>query len=93
MDVTPIVNLAVELDRMRKNLGNLPPKFQAVLALDYLEDLGVAEIAMVLDCRAGTVKSRLARARDTLRAELLKESPNAHQKFGCNSSLMMTSSG
>ena len=71
---------AVELDQMRKILGNLPPKFQAVLALYYLEDLGVAEIAMVLGCRAGTVKSRLARAREALRAQFAKEAPDAHQK-------------
>lgn len=69
----------IELDQMRRMMRNLSPKFQAVLALYYLEDLGVSEVATVLGCRAGTVKSRLARARDALRAQLEKEAPDAHQ--------------
>lgn len=48
----------------------LSPKFQAVLSLHYLEGLSVREVATVLGCREGTVKSRLARARDALRDRL-----------------------
>lgn len=43
---------------------------QDVLALHHLEGLDVAQVALVLGCRVGTVKSRLARARDGLRREL-----------------------
>lgn len=48
----------------------LPAKWQDVLALHHLEGLGMEQAAMVLRCRAGTVKSRLSRARDGLRREL-----------------------
>jgi RNA polymerase sigma-70 factor (ECF subfamily) len=48
----------------------LAPKHQAVLALHYLEGLAIKDVAAILGCRVGTVKSRLARARDALRARL-----------------------
>jgi RNA polymerase sigma factor (sigma-70 family) len=56
--------------RARRALLSLPPKYQSVLALHYLEGLGLAEVAAILGCRVGTVKSRLARARDALREQL-----------------------
>lgn len=48
----------------------LPPKAQAVLTLHYLEGLPVADVARVLGVAPGTVKSRLSRARDALRARM-----------------------
>jgi RNA polymerase sigma-70 factor (ECF subfamily) len=48
----------------------LPAAQQAVLALHYVEGLSVGEVASVLRCRPGTVKSRLARARDALARRL-----------------------
>ncbi len=57
-------------DRAQRALLTLSPKHQAVLSLHYLEGLAVREVAGVLGCREGTVKSRLARARDALRAKL-----------------------
>jgi RNA polymerase sigma-70 factor (ECF subfamily) len=41
-----------------------------VLVLREVEGLSCAEIALALDVAEGTVKSRLARARDALRAQL-----------------------
>ncbi len=41
-----------------------------VIALRYFEDLSEADMAIVLKCRPGTVKSRLARAVDRLRSEI-----------------------
>jgi len=54
----------------RRAMLRLSPKHQSVLALYYLEDLSVEEVAVVLGCRVGTVKSRLSRARDALRERL-----------------------
>jgi len=59
-------------DRARQAMLRLSPKHQSVLALHYLEDLSVDEVAVVLGCRVGTVKSRLSRARDALRERLLE---------------------
>jgi RNA polymerase sigma-70 factor, ECF subfamily len=54
----------------RRALLTLPPKFQTVLSLHYLEGLDLKAVATVLGCRVGTVKSRLARAREALREAL-----------------------
>jgi RNA polymerase sigma-70 factor (ECF subfamily) len=54
-------------------LAALSPKLQSVAILHYLEDLSVEEIARILDCRSGTVKSRLSRARDALRKTLERQ--------------------
>ena len=40
----------------------LTPRQRAAIVLRYLDDLPEAEIAVVLSCRPGTVKSLLARA-------------------------------
>jgi RNA polymerase sigma-70 factor (ECF subfamily) len=48
----------------------LPERQRAVVALYYLEDLSVGEVAAALDVPTGTVKSSLSRARATLAAAL-----------------------
>ncbi|MGW9212843.1 RNA polymerase sigma factor [Embleya sp. NPDC055664] len=62
------------LDRMaiRSGLDGLPPKEREVLILFHLEDLPLATCAAVLDVPAGTVKSRLSRARGMLREILIE---------------------
>jgi RNA polymerase sigma-70 factor (ECF subfamily) len=55
-------------DEVTAMLLALPPRLQAVLSLHYLEGLPVEEVARVLGVRPGTVKSRLSRAREALRA-------------------------
>lgn len=54
-------------------LLNLPAHYQAVISLHHLEGLALEEVALVLECRVTAVKSRLARAREALRAELLRQ--------------------
>jgi RNA polymerase sigma factor (sigma-70 family) len=51
-------------------VDRLPYRQRAVLILRYWLDLPEAEIARVLGCRPGTVKSLRARALDRLRKEL-----------------------
>jgi RNA polymerase sigma-70 factor (ECF subfamily) len=60
-----------DAEQLRRALAELPFHYQAVLSLHYLEDLSVDEIALVVGVPPGTVKSRLSRGRDLLKAKLL----------------------
>ncbi len=51
-------------------LRHIPLELQTVVELYYWEELSVAQMAQVLEIPAGTVKSRLFRARDALRQAL-----------------------
>ncbi len=54
------------LERVDRALGALPEHFRVILWLRDGEDLSYEEIARVLDLPIGTVRSRLARAREAL---------------------------
>ncbi len=56
-------------------LTGLNERQRIAITLRYLLDLSEAEIASVLDCRPGTVKSTLHRAIQVLRARIEGESP------------------
>ena len=51
-------------------LATLPPKARAVVVLRYWEDLSVEQVAELLGCSTGNVKSQSARSLDKLRALL-----------------------
>jgi RNA polymerase sigma-70 factor (ECF subfamily) len=51
-------------------LRALPQAHREVIALYYLADLSVAEVASRLGCPVGTVKSRLQRGREALALSL-----------------------
>jgi RNA polymerase sigma-70 factor (sigma-E family) len=55
---------------VRQALRQLSPKQRAVLVLRYYEDLPEAEIASLLGCSPGTVKTHAHRGLRALRAEL-----------------------
>ncbi|WP_426571913.1 RNA polymerase sigma factor [Aquihabitans sp. McL0605] len=59
-----------EPDETWEALGRLPPERATVLVLRFYEDLGHEQIAEVLGCSAGTVRSRVRRALADLREEL-----------------------
>ena len=51
-------------------LERLPARQRAIVALRFLDDLSVADVATALDIAEGTVKSQTARALDRLRSVL-----------------------
>ena len=56
-------------------LGRLSPRHRAVVVLRYFCDLGEAEVATILGCSVGTVKSSASRALTQLRLALEESSP------------------
>ena len=62
-----------EQDELWRLLGTLGPRQRAVLVLRFYEDLSEAEIARVLGCRTGTVKSALSRGLARLRERMPAE--------------------
>ncbi|MBC7336614.1 MAG: sigma-70 family RNA polymerase sigma factor, partial [Clostridia bacterium] len=56
---------------VRRALQELPADFRAVLVLREIEGYNYEEIARLLRCSLGTVKSRLNRARHALKAKVL----------------------
>jgi RNA polymerase sigma-70 factor (sigma-E family) len=55
---------------LARALGALPSPQRVVVVLRYLEDMTEADMATLLRVSPGTVKSRLARALEALRAQL-----------------------
>jgi RNA polymerase sigma-70 factor (ECF subfamily) len=70
--VTPETTLQqrAELDGLQEALDALPAPFREVLILREAQGLTYEEIARVIGAPVGTVMSRLARARERLRARL-----------------------
>lgn len=62
----------IDAEWTRCALQSLPLKFQAAVSLHYLEGMSVEDVAAVIGCPTGTVKSRLARGREALRSKLLQ---------------------
>lgn len=54
---------------VRTALGSLPRRQRAVLVLRIYDDLSEAQVAEVLDCTVGTVKSTMSRALAKLRED------------------------
>ena len=69
-------------DRSQKLIGlaleGLPPKFREVLILRELEEMSYKQISEVMAIPAGTVMSRLSRARRELRRSLSKLTRGGH---------------
>lgn len=56
--------------RLKAAIAELPPGQKSAVALFYLEEMSVAEVAVAMTVPAGTVKTRLMHARRKLRAAL-----------------------
>jgi len=60
----------MEQEKVRNAIQQLPAEFREIIVLREYEELSYQEIAAMLECPAGTVMSRLARARSRLRVLL-----------------------
>ena len=65
---------AADANNVRKAIAALPSEQSTTIALFYLEDMSVAEVAVALDIPPGTVKTRLMHARAKLKDALKGES-------------------
>jgi RNA polymerase sigma factor (sigma-70 family) len=59
-------------EALEEELGRLPGRYRAPVVLCYLEGLTNEEASLRLGCPKGTIASRLARARERLRAGLAR---------------------
>jgi RNA polymerase sigma-70 factor (ECF subfamily) len=68
-------------DMLARALGELPPEQRLAITLSDVHGLDYAEIAEVMACSLGTVKSRISRGRLRLRAILLQSAELLPQRF------------
>jgi RNA polymerase sigma-70 factor (ECF subfamily) len=59
-------------ESIRRAIDELPETYREVVALRFSEGFSYQQIAATLDCPAGTVMSRLARARALIRKAVLR---------------------
>jgi RNA polymerase sigma-70 factor, ECF subfamily len=69
----------MEQKEVRNAIQQLPAQFREIIILREYEELSYQEIAALLECPAGTVMSRLSRARSRLRV-LLSENEQSFQQ-------------
>lgn len=71
----------LEREQVRAAIEKLPDAYREIVVLRDLEGFSYHEIATVLNCPAGTVMSRLGRAREKLR-EALSVKQKVHRLHG-----------
>jgi RNA polymerase sigma-70 factor (ECF subfamily) len=64
---------AEDAERVHGALDTLSAMQREVLVLRYIEDMSYDEIAAIVNCQVGTVRSRLHYAKRALREQLEKE--------------------
>jgi RNA polymerase sigma-70 factor (sigma-E family) len=67
---------------LAEHVRRLPPRQREAVILRYYEDLPEAEIARMLGCAVGTVKSQLAKARTTLARTISQASEDSSEPSG-----------
>jgi RNA polymerase sigma-70 factor (ECF subfamily) len=62
-----------DLDAIRRSFARLDPDQRTLIALYYVDDRSIGEVAAILGVPDGTVKSRLSRTRGALAQALARE--------------------
>lgn len=57
-------------DALWQTVNRMPPRMRTVFVLRYFEDLSEAEVAQIMGCAVGSVKSQISRGLTRLRADL-----------------------
>lgn len=78
----PTQDAALEVHAFRRAFARLTATHREVLVLHAVHGLSHEQIAQACGCEAGTVKSRMSRARATLRAMLLDEEEAPRARTG-----------
>ncbi|GIX57670.1 MULTISPECIES: sigma-70 family RNA polymerase sigma factor [Bacillus cereus group] len=68
--VEQIVIQSAEDSRLASAVMNLPIKYREVIYLFYYEELSIKEIAIVIDVKENTIKTRLKKAKELLKKGL-----------------------
>jgi RNA polymerase sigma-70 factor (ECF subfamily) len=92
----PIDELVVskaEVERLWAHLRELAPEFRVALVLFEVEGMAYEEIAKIERVPVGTIRSRLARARQQLRARLAEAEAESSRRPGTSSALRPSESG
>jgi RNA polymerase sigma-70 factor (ECF subfamily) len=71
-------------ERLRTALDSLPDPFREVVVLRCVEGFSYQEVASIVGCPAGTVMSRLARARAQLRRAIRSANETGPEKGGAS---------
>lgn len=71
-DSNAVLDQAVHGPIVQEEVHRLPEKYRSVVLLCYWEGLTQEQAALQLGCPIGTVRSRIARARDLLRRRLIR---------------------
>ncbi len=67
------LELSDESSYLIKKINQLDPIFKEVIELRYFEEMSYADIASLLNCNVGTVKSRLFKAKDLLKYLMIQD--------------------
>jgi RNA polymerase sigma-70 factor (ECF subfamily) len=69
-DPSSVTQTRAMQETVQRAIEGLSPDHRTVVMLHHIEGMPVEEIAQIMKCSVGTVKSRLSRARDHLRRKL-----------------------
>jgi RNA polymerase sigma-70 factor, ECF subfamily len=83
----------VSNDDLWDRVRSLPPNQRDAVLLFYVDDMAIADIAEVLGCRSGSVKTHLQRARAALAATLVDPTDRPSIRPGTNDQRTAMSEG